>query len=111
MGKIKTPFAAGMYTLVLQGEDSKIFYQACKKQNYDAILDMFDCTFGGMGKDTIMEAPMIVINPQNTLVKTCEKALDATKAYWLAMKVQMLLKAGKGIKQDVFWKFINRGSV
>lgn len=99
-------FGYAMYSMVFKGSDSKIFFKACEEQKYDAILDMFDRRFGGFG-DKILEAPVIFLNPQNALVKTGEKAVEETIAESRGMQMYNLLKQGKGVYQDVFWKFVN----
>ena len=68
--RMSTPdlaFKTGMYTLVAQRKDSKMYYKELQKQGYNALIDYFDKDEGFIGK-----TPLIVID-KSALVKVGEE--------------------------------------
>ena len=68
--RMSTPdlaFKTGMYTLVAQRKDSKMYYRELQKQGYNALIDYFDKEEGFIGK-----TPLIVVD-KSALVKVGEE--------------------------------------
>ena len=100
-------FATAMYSLVLRGKDQKIFFDAVKQENYDAIIDMFDRSLGGFaGKD--IQAPTIFLDPKSTLVKTGIDEIKSRGALEIQVDAIMkYVKDGKGVVEDMSkWHFV-----
>ena len=63
----KDPFYAGVYAICKQGADTKILQEEYMKRGYNALIDYHDVI------DGLSKQPLILLDPQNTLVKTGEK--------------------------------------
>lgn len=66
----KDPFAKGIYSFVIRGDDSKKFRDALVAKGIDAIEDYFD-------KGQLADKPLIVLDPQQKLTKMGESAVTA----------------------------------
>lgn len=67
--KVKAdPFGQAMYSIVRRGEDTEKFVSRLREAGYDAIEDYFD-------KGTFSKAPIILLDPSSSVVKTGEKSV------------------------------------